>query len=107
MGDRAQVRFIDEVEQEVWFYTHGRGYCLEKTVNDAMKKGADRHNDSEYLARIIFCEMVKDAHSSTTGFGIGFGQNGDVDSVVIVDCKHQKVTYFDGEIVDFNSFKGV
>lgn len=104
MGDRAQVKFIDDKGRAVWFYTHSAGSRLEETVAQAMKRGKGRHNDSEYLARIIFSEMIKYNVMSELGYGIGFEQHGDVSRVVTVNCQHQQVTMFDGRTWPFKAF---
>lgn len=104
MGNRAQVQFIDENRNEVWFYTHWTGHRLEQTVINAMRRGKGRHNDPEYLARIIFSEMIKDEVMDEVGYGIGFQQHGDVDKVVIVDCNLKTVTMYDGTEYPFKSF---
>jgi len=101
MGDRAQVKFITE-SKEIYFYSHWNGSNLEEVVVAALERGNDRHHDPEYLARIIFCEMIKDEVLETTGFGIGFAQHGDVRRVIIVDCDNQEVTFFNGTIKTFS-----
>jgi len=103
MGDRAQVKFITE-EKDIYFYTHWDASRLEDTVVNALKRGTGRHDDPEYLARIIFCEMVKDSILETTGYGIGFDQHGDVNRVIIVDCDNQDVTFFNGTVKVFSEF---
>lgn len=72
MGDRANI----VIEQDshsfphpVFFYTHWSGYAIKQTLQDALTAGESRWNDGQYLARIIFCQMIGE-DSGTTGFGI-------------------------------------
>jgi len=56
MGTRAQV-YIEETG--VYLYQHYDGNNLFDKVVGAVKRGASRIDDIEYLTRIIFSEMVK------------------------------------------------
>lgn len=82
MGDRVNV-FVKDAD--VFLYGHWSGYEMAAVVRDALKRGADRWTDSYYLARIIFCEMVKGDEMGLTGFGIShrIGDNGR--PVIVVD----------------------
>ncbi len=80
-------------------YTHWHGTGLLDTVRAAIRRGKGRWSDAEYLARIIFCEMLKSDGDGVldgeTGFGIGTGgQHGDVSNVVEVDVAAQTVQGF-------------
>ncbi|MBA7623560.1 hypothetical protein ES703_30957 [subsurface metagenome] len=91
MGDRGQVLMVDE---KVYLYTHWNATELAETVRRALAR-RQRWSDSEYLARIIFCEMVGDDVKGETGFGIGTGRHGDIWREVSVDCEKQIVTIKD------------
>jgi hypothetical protein len=102
MGDRAQVHIKDE---GVYLYTHWRGHQLPCIVQVAMAKRW-RWDDSEYLARIVFEEMIKSDPGGETGFGIGNSEHADVYRVVIIDCANQTVTIVDhGKEVYKSSFE--
>ena len=88
MGDRAQVHIKDE---KVWLYTHWGRSGLVEDVKRALAKRL-RWNDPEYLARIIFEEMVGDQTGTETGFGIGCAQHGDVFDYVEINCENQTVS---------------
>jgi len=75
----------------VWLYTHWGATYLPVTVQDALKRRL-RWNDESYLARIIFCEMVKGDIDGELGFGIDTDQHGDVWCVVHIDAEGQKVS---------------
>jgi len=70
MGDRSNIKVIFENEKTVGFYTHWGGSELQNTLKDALIRGQDRWDDSSYLARIIFSEMIREDVLGETGFGI-------------------------------------
>lgn len=91
MGDRANV-VVKDRESRVYLYTHWSGSELPETVRSALVRGQGRWSDGQYLARIIFCEMVKGSEMDTTGFGIS-AQIGDNEyPVLLVDCDKGLVT---------------
>lgn len=69
MGDRANAVILDG-DKAVFLYTHWRGTELPETVRLGLITGADRWDDSPYLARIIFEQMIAGCKHKTTGFGI-------------------------------------
>ena len=92
MGDRGQVHIKDE---GVWLYTHWSAHNLIETVKRAMAKKW-RWDDPEYLARIIFDEMVGNQQGQETGFGISSkGPHGDEWRIITIDCASQIVSLSD------------
>ena len=91
MGDRAQVLIKDT---GVFLYTHWNGTELIETVKRALTK-RQRWDDPEYLARIIFDEMVGKGQGEETGFGIGTEQHGDVWRIITVDCERSMINVKD------------
>lgn len=85
MGDRANVFVRDGDEHGVYLYTHGHGTVLPGILRDALRRGKGRWDDSQYLARIIFCEMVKNDVKGLTGFGITSRVWDGDDRVIVVD----------------------
>ena len=73
MGDRGQVSVKGA---DVFFYDHWKCSRLAETVRAALVRAAGRL-DPEYLARIVFCEMVRGEELETTGYGISAGPFGD------------------------------
>jgi hypothetical protein len=71
VGDKANVHMKSGrvYDDGVFLYTHWGGTDLPKVLQRALAK-RERWDDPEYLARIIFCEMVKNAVSENTGYGI-------------------------------------
>lgn len=69
MGDRGNIVVQDGQGARVWLYTHWDGSDLPKMLQDALKRGESRWDDAPYLARIVFCDMIKEV-ASLTGFGI-------------------------------------
>jgi len=95
MGDRAEI-----IVNGVHMYTHWGASTLENTLRAALKRGL-RWDDEEYLARIIFCEMVKDEIDGETGYGLSI-DTGDTQFSLIV--KDGKVTKEDKTTVSFEDF---
>lgn len=80
MGSDIQVHVIeyrdrwDEVRgPRLWAIHNGRQML--GRVRDAIRRGERRWRDPEYLARVIFDEMTRDAHGGLDGFGISIGSN--------------------------------
>jgi hypothetical protein len=69
MGDRANIEVRDG-DESVFLYTHWSGSEAPEILRRALDRGEERWSDSSYLARIIFCEMVKGHEMELTGFGI-------------------------------------
>lgn len=105
MGDRAQVVITenDELEGAVWLYSHWGGTDLPSVVQSALKR-QERWNDSEYLARIVFQEMIGD-DKSATGYGIGTSEHGDNEHpVLILNASSMIITARDMHHMPFKSF---
>jgi hypothetical protein len=93
MGDRAQVA-IKSGNDKVYLYTHWNGSELVTNVKKSMGRAKDRWDDYEYLARVIFCDLVKGDENSTTGFGIGTQPHTDLSyPIPVLDCDKQIVTW--------------
>jgi hypothetical protein len=93
MGDRAQIKIEDN---GVFLYTHWCGSELKDTLKQALIRGESRWNDSEYLTRIIFCEMIQhddDSLLKTTGYGISTSKHVDLEhNLLVVNCEEKTVT---------------
>lgn len=91
MGDRANV-LVRENDNDpgVYLYTHWSGSDLPFTLARALSRKAYWY-DSQYLTRIIFCEMIKGDEDGETGFGISSFCGDGEDRVLIVDCETQCV----------------
>lgn len=114
MGDRAQVAIKGNGSSGVYLYGHWIGSDIYKATARALKRVPGRHNDNEYLARAVFCEMISTdgerALLEETGFGIGTTQHRDVEHAIpILDCKTEmisfkKAPYSRGELPEPMSF---
>lgn len=92
MGDRGNIAIAQpESEAVVYFYTHWGGYEIPQTLQRALARH-ERWNDGPYLARIIFCEMVKNDIDGETGFGISTTEQDNSYDIPIVDAMTQTVT---------------
>lgn len=72
MGDRANL-CIKSNDGAVFLYTHWRGSELRDVLATGLERGRSRWGDTPYLARIIFCELVKNSVDGETGYGISPG----------------------------------
>jgi hypothetical protein len=103
MGDRGNI-IVKDGESTVYLYTHWSGSSLPETVKAALKRGHDRWNDGQYLARILFCEMVRGDEMSSTGFGIS-SVIGDGGTDITVNVDDQTVRESDdGPCVPFKNY---
>lgn len=107
MGDRGQVciQFPNQTEK-VYLYSHWGADNLVDIVQKALAKRW-RWDDPGYLARIIFCEMVKGDENSETGFGIDTMKHFDIWRLITVDCQNQEIVVEDhGKVVQKQTFEG-
>lgn len=91
MGDRGQVCIQDE---KVYLYTHWDASNLVNMVRRALARKC-RWDDPEYLARIIFCEMIKGNEEGETGFGISSTKHGDIWRLININCEEQQIVLKD------------
>lgn len=104
MGDRANV-VIKDSDSQVCLYTHWSGSDLPEILKAALIRGKSRWNDRAYLARIIFCEMVRGSEMELTGYGISQNIGDGGDNVIYVDIDAQTVTHR-GRELSFAAFSG-
>jgi len=93
MGDRGNVAVTVEANKPpIYFYTHWGGSNILDHVQDALDIGRSRWNDPPYLARIIFCSMMRGADlTGTTGFGISHEVCDNEHPIVEVDIPNRVV----------------
>lgn len=89
MGDRANV-VIDDSGERVYLYTHWGGMELPQVVQGALAK-RQRWDDAPYLARIVFCAMVKGQEDEETGYGISTSPPDNEHPLIVLDCRNKKV----------------
>ncbi len=113
MGCRGQVKIISQYKDEkpIYLYTHWGADRLADVVRDAMDRGRGRWTHSEYLARIIFSDMIKDNIDGETGYGIGTGEHGDIEKLITVNLADASVEIRDvysGKVAifSFDDFTG-
>ena len=97
MGERGEVKIIEDDEHCFYLYAHWGASSLVNTVRDAMmtKEGRNRLDDPEYLARIIFEHMIGDERGTETGFGITALEHDDAKLAIILDFEKKSVTIHD------------
>lgn len=93
MGDRSQV-CITSGDSKVYLYSHCGGASIYGAAARGMRRAPDRLNDQEYLARVIFCDMVRGDINGSTGYGIGTSAHGDIEHPIpVLDCDSQMVEW--------------
>lgn len=92
----------DSFTSDIYFYTHWSGSNVKQTVQRALGR-KQRWSDGSYLARIIFCELVKGNEGEETGFGISSVECDNEHPIVYVNVKEQTVTV-DGQKFTFHQF---
>jgi hypothetical protein len=102
MGDRANV-VVKTGDEQVCLYTHWLGGDLKEILTAALKRGESRWDDAAYLARVIFCEMVRTDPDGTTGFGISQSIGDGDNNVFTVDVDAGTVAH-NGRAVSIRSF---
>lgn len=86
MGDPANITIRCGGEQ-VSLYTHWSGTEAPENLRRALARKL-RWHDAPYLARIIFCEIIKGHEADETGFGIWPTAS---DREIVVDVDKQRV----------------
>lgn len=98
MGARAQVIITNGKNEGVALYTHWGSGSLPQTVARALAR-RQRWDDDAYLARIVFCEMMKDIGETLDGelsLGIEPGRNVHFDldyPPIVVNVGERTVTH--------------
>jgi hypothetical protein len=110
MSDSGMIRVYQDgrTTSSVYLYTHYRGDEIYGILKRAMSR-KERWFDSAYLARIIFCEMVKGDERGVTGAGISALPFCVDHTILGVECSHKEITFedVDGNIkgrVSFDEF---
>lgn len=88
MGERNYIYLEND---GIYLYSHwDTQKYLYQVVIDALKRGRERWDDSQYLNRIIFCELIKEDVLGLTNYGIS-KEIWDGQVAVTVDIKKQTV----------------
>lgn len=69
MGDRGNIE-LKYQKGAIYLYSHWGGSELGDVLKNALIRGKERWDDSQYLGRIIFSEMIKDDVMGLTGYGL-------------------------------------
>lgn len=85
MGARSNIVVQDTDGSRVWLYGHWMGEDAIRITRSVLDIGY-RNNDAPYLARMLFCEMVKDEpEGAATGFGISARMGDNEYPVTVID----------------------
>jgi hypothetical protein len=98
MGDRSNIKIYqnDDADNAIFLYTHWRGSEIYGILKRVLLR-RERWEDSPYLTRMIFCEMVKGDENGSTGFGISTSILDNEHTVIGVNCVDQEITFEDGD----------
>ncbi len=88
MGDRGNI-IVKSGDSTVYLYTHWTGSDLPESIKKSLTRATDRWNDGQYLARVLFQDMIGD-NTRTSGFGIS-STIGDGGTDITVDVDKQTV----------------
>jgi hypothetical protein len=113
MGDRGHITIQGQhMDTPVVLYAHWEANTLPRTLANALAR-EERWHDPEYLARIIFDELVG-SDTSATGYGLGTSVHGDAWRVIDVDTEENTVSFrsetgyatdkYGGETYSFDGF---
>lgn len=103
MSDKAYI-VVKGAGSKVYLYSHNKGYLLPMILKSALIRGQkERWNDTQYLSRIIFCEMVKDDVLGTAGYGISSIMFDNEHTTIDVDVDKQTI-HISGKPVSFFSY---
>lgn len=100
MGDRGNAFIVTEHGENrrgVFLYTHWGGTDLPLVVAEALDSpaGRNRVDDPAYLARIVFCEMVRGEEREETGYGICTYAPDNEHPVIVIDGRAARVWFSD------------
>jgi hypothetical protein len=91
MGDRSNI-VVKEGKEEVFLYGHWMGLEYIPILAIALNRGKGRWRDPSYLARIIFCDMVREDLDGETGYGIWTSRPDNEHPYLVVDTGKQTVS---------------
>ena len=96
MGDRSNVIIIHDAAKtkRTYLYCHWEGTDAFIKVRNALARRA-RWTDSAYLARIVFCALVKGREHEETGFGISPSPTNSDHELCVIDVPNQRVSFHD------------
>ena len=90
MGDRSNI-IIEDDKDKVYLYGHWMGHSHIAILATALDRARDRWTDASYIARVIFCDMVRGDLDGTTGYGISCRMCDNEYPLLILNCNKQTV----------------
>lgn len=105
MGARGDIVIEFGDAGQVVFYAHNGGWETAAIVQHVLKREL-RWDNASYLARMIFCAMVRDNTNGELGYGISSLEAGDAEfHPTIVNMEHQTVKIgHEGHELSFRAF---
>lgn len=77
MGDRANFVFVQDSGETIVLYGHWAGHNMLANLAEAVSTAQPRWSDDSYATRIAISQMVGNAWSDETGWGLYVNQIGD------------------------------
>lgn len=92
MGERGNIVVAQHAEgaSPLYLYTHRDGPELPGILQRALAKRW-RWDDEQYLARIIFCEMIRGREQDEVGYGLSTYLVDNGWPILLVDAERQRV----------------
>jgi len=90
MGDRSNI-VVKRGKDKVYLYGHWMGTDYINILATALNRAKDRWDDNAYIARVIFCDMVRGSLDTTTGYGISSTLCDNEHPLLVLNCKDQRV----------------
>jgi hypothetical protein len=92
MGNRGNIRIVqdNDKKEHIYLYSHWGGTELPLVLKKALSKKW-RWNDTPYLARIIFDELIGSDQGKETGYGISSHLCDNEHNILEVDCQENIV----------------
>lgn len=97
MGDRGNIVVKMPEGKFLCFYTHSNGSELPEILKAALIRGRECWDDDMYLARIIFCEMIKDDVMETSFYGLSTYIGDNSYDLLVVDVDKNTVARVGGD----------
>lgn len=103
MGSRANIIIKQNDEKHparIWVYAHWEGDDWARKLQQAMREGAGRWDDEQYLGRYIVTSMCGHKAGELTGYGVSTYPCDNSYDIYEVDVKTQTVTKWPDALAD-------
>jgi hypothetical protein len=91
MGDRANIAIEQGDGTRIWLYGHWSGWRMPSVLQNAIRRGRGRWDDTPYFGRIVFQALVG-GDDGLTDFGITTSMTDNEYPILVCDCDTQTVS---------------